>query len=167
MAEVVQAHVDEQRERLKGRERERRASWTAEACDDWNARFGEWDEEKQQMVGSPPGGRIGKALKPLVSLHGWEIVRPRWRYYLSQSEAKFASPERFAATFGDWSMLHGLGAPELSMSDADVQRASRRIEIRRRLAESGRMPTRGDGESWDEHRRRVDALVDAEEAACR
>jgi hypothetical protein len=69
------------------------ASWTREACDDWIARF----------KGSAPGGRIGKALKPLVVAHGWPEVRAAWQSYLSQSEAEFASAERFAATYGRWS----------------------------------------------------------------
>ena len=69
------------------------APWTREACDDWIARF----------KGSAPGGRIGKALKPLVGAHGWPEVRAAWQSYLSQSEAEFASAERFAATYGRWS----------------------------------------------------------------
>lgn len=69
------------------------SSWAREACDDWIARFG----------GTAPGGRIGSALKPLVAKHGWPAVREAWRSYLAQSEAEYASPQRFAATFGRWS----------------------------------------------------------------
>jgi hypothetical protein len=67
-------------------------NWSREACDDWITRFG----------GTAPGGRIGKALKPLVEKHGWPEVREAWRSYLGQVEAEFASAQRFAATYGRW-----------------------------------------------------------------
>jgi hypothetical protein len=66
--------------------------WSREACDDWIARF----------EGIPPGGRIGKALKPLVTRYGWVAVRPAWRRYLAASEAMYVSPQRFASTYGAW-----------------------------------------------------------------
>jgi hypothetical protein len=71
----------------------RSPSWSKEAADDWIARFG----------GTARGERIGKALKPLVALHGWSEVRSAWRSYLGQVEAKYASPQRFAETYGHWS----------------------------------------------------------------
>lgn len=67
-------------------------SWTREACDDWTTAYN----------GTAPGGRIGKALAPLVKQHGWDAVRTAWRAYLSQTEAEYASPQRFASTFGRW-----------------------------------------------------------------
>lgn len=81
-----------------GKERTAAPSWSREACDDWRARFG----------GTAPGGRIGNALLPLVKTHGWPTVRGAWRSYLEQAEAEYASPQRFAATFGRW---NGTGAP--------------------------------------------------------
>jgi hypothetical protein len=68
-------------------------AWTREASDAWVARFN----------GTAPGGRIGKALKPLVEAHGWAVVREAWCSYLAQVEAEYASPQRFASTFGRWS----------------------------------------------------------------
>lgn len=68
-------------------------AWSREACDDWIARFG----------GTAPGGQIGKAMKPLVDRHGWAAVRAAWQSYLGQTEAEYASPTRFASTFGRWS----------------------------------------------------------------
>lgn len=66
--------------------------WSREACELW-----------QRFLGVPPGGRIGKALKPLVGAHGWSAVRPLWRDYLEQAvtedDPKWASPQAFAATF--------------------------------------------------------------------
>jgi hypothetical protein len=70
-------------------------SWSRQACDDWIARFG----------GTAPGGQIGKCLKPLVDRHGWAVVRRAWGRYLLQSEAQYASPARFSATFGKWAGL--------------------------------------------------------------
>jgi uncharacterized protein YdaU (DUF1376 family) len=67
-------------------------SWSAEACDDWQAH-----------LGTPPGGRIGNALKPLVKAHGWELVRPLWREACeraaSEPDPTFFTPEVFARTF--------------------------------------------------------------------
>jgi hypothetical protein len=74
-------------------EPEPEGNWSREACDDWISRFG----------GTAPGGRIGKALKPLVKAYGWREVRPAWACYLALGEAEFASPQRFAATYGRWS----------------------------------------------------------------
>ena len=83
------------------------ASWSSEACDDWQARY----------HGTAPGGRIGKALAPLVKSHGWEAVRSAWRSYLVQAEAEFASPQRFAATYGRWSGL----APPASRTSSLIE----------------------------------------------
>ena len=80
-------------------------SWSREACDDWIGRFG----------GTAPGGRIGKALAPLVKAHGWPAVREAWRSYLAQAEAEFASAQRFAQTFGRW---NGTAAPAKAKATA-------------------------------------------------
>jgi hypothetical protein len=69
------------------------ASWTSEACDDWNARFGN---------GTAPGGRIGKALKPLIEKHTWEVIRPAWKRYLEHKDPEFATPNDFAAKLTMW-----------------------------------------------------------------
>lgn len=63
--------------------------WSAQACEDWSAAFG----------GTAPGGRIGKALKPLVDRDGWETVRRAWRAYLLEARSegpKYATPQTFA-----------------------------------------------------------------------
>lgn len=73
-------------------------SWNRQACEDWIARYG----------GTAPGARIVKALKPLVTKHGWVYVRAAWLYYLSQTQGKFGpGPEKFASTFGEWSAAIG------------------------------------------------------------
>ncbi len=87
-------------------------AWSREACDAWIARFG----------GTAPGGQIGKALKPLVDRHGWSEVATAWRSYLTQTDAEYASPSRFAATYGRWS---GTAPPgNARESSADVLRAA-------------------------------------------
>lgn len=66
--------------------------WTKEACDDWQARYG----------GAAPGGWIGRALKSLVEKESWPAVRAAWQNYLGQTPGTYASPVRFAATYGEW-----------------------------------------------------------------
>lgn len=78
-------------------------SWSRQAAEDWIERYG----------GTAPGGRIGSALKPLVAVHGWLEVRAAWRSYLTQTEAEYASAQRFSATYGRWS---GTAAPAASKS---------------------------------------------------
>lgn len=86
-------------------------AWSREACDDWKERFG----------GTAPGGRIGKALEPLVREHGWNEVRPAWQRYLLGKDAEFANAQDFAAHFGIWSgQRPANGKPALSQ-DSDVQ----------------------------------------------
>lgn len=70
----------------------KKPSWSSEACDDWKARF----------EGTAPGGRIGKALKPLVEQHGWDKIRPIWQKYLAKKDAEFASPQDFASKLSLW-----------------------------------------------------------------
>jgi len=105
--DITGSHASEgRRQRAEGRERNSGSaaaaphavvpapapSWSAEACQDWMARFG----------GTAPGGRIGGALRPLVERYGWAAVRTAWQTYLAQAEAEYASPQRFAATYGRW-----------------------------------------------------------------
>jgi uncharacterized protein YdaU (DUF1376 family) len=81
-----------------------KTSWTKEACDDWISEY----------KGTAPGGRIGKALKPIVAKNTWKIVRSVWRSYLSQTEPEFASPERFANTYGKWADRDSLPLLEIN-----------------------------------------------------
>ena len=103
------------------------AAWTRAACDAWIARFG----------GTAPGARIGRALKPLVGRHGWAGVQPAWESYLGQTEAQYASAERFAATFGTWSGTREEPAPRDIRSQtpgqfnaATLQRIQKRLEAK-------------------------------------
>jgi len=67
-------------------------NWSKDACDDWIERFG----------GTAPGGRIGKALKPLIAKYGWELIRPVWQKYLREEKPEFANPQDFASKLGRW-----------------------------------------------------------------
>ena len=102
-------------------------AWSREACDDWISRFG----------GTAPGGQIGKAMKPLVDRHGWTAVRAAWQSYLGQTEAEYASPTRFASTFGRWSGTAVEPAPRDIRSQtpgqfnaATLQRIQRRLDAK-------------------------------------
>lgn len=70
-------------------------NWTKEACILWDQRF----------QGRGAYGKIGSDLKPLVTRHGWEMVRTAWIRYLAAAEAEYASSSRFSQTFGKWSGL--------------------------------------------------------------
>jgi len=70
----------------------RKTTWLTPFGDTWIAAYG----------GKPSYGQIAKAFKPLVDEHGTEKVLAHWAYYLDQTDAQFASPARFASTFGRW-----------------------------------------------------------------
>jgi hypothetical protein len=76
-------------------------SWSSRACDAWI----------EVMGGTAPGGRIGKALKPLVEKYGEEEVLTYWRRYLerrvAEGDIEFATPETFATRYGAYK--DGLG----------------------------------------------------------
>jgi hypothetical protein len=68
-------------------------SWSARACDIWSDRFG----------GTAPGGRIGRALKPLIDKQGEEEVLARWKIYVTNKDPEYASPADFASKYATWS----------------------------------------------------------------
>lgn len=62
-----------------------------------------WETWQDRYDGDPPAGPLAKALKPLVDKHGSEVVAAAWARYVAETEAEYASPSRFASTFGNWS----------------------------------------------------------------
>ena len=68
-------------------------NWVGEACDLW----------KQRFEGVAPGGRLGRALKPMVDKHGWPAVKAAWAAYLTEYDPDFATPENFVSKYGLWS----------------------------------------------------------------
>jgi ribosomal protein L12E/L44/L45/RPP1/RPP2 len=94
-------------------------SWTAKACDSWMA----------QLDGTPPGGRIGQALKPLIAKYGETDVLENWGAYLTtlvaQGRGAFATPADFAGRYGYYKE-HGTrrpdnGRPARTQAAADEQ----------------------------------------------
>lgn len=75
------------------RQKPERPSWSSRACDVWARHLG----------GTPPGARVGRALKPLIAEHGEERVLSVWDRYLAEQPGQYATPENFAAKFGHWS----------------------------------------------------------------
>lgn len=69
-----------------------RTTWLTPYFDAWVAAYG----------GKPSGGKLSKFLKPLHDAHGPETTLSYWRNYLVSTEAPYASPAKFAATFGSW-----------------------------------------------------------------
>lgn len=64
-------------------------SWSAEACAIWQA-----------SRGVPPGGMIGKWLKPLILKHGRRVVLVTFESYIAERAGKsYCSPADFAANF--------------------------------------------------------------------
>lgn len=94
-------------------------TWVADACRLW-----------AEHIGLIPHGRMGKALKPLVDLFGYEQVGVWLRTYvqlapitrrdgtlaspedhdaLFMANARWMSPERFVETFQVWKHMSGPG----------------------------------------------------------
>ena len=91
-----------------------KASWTEEAGQDWATAYD----------GLPAFAQIGKHLKPLVVEHQWETVRPRWQRYLGQTEGRYASPARFAQTYGTWGETAKIVGEVTADQAADLFRAA-------------------------------------------
>jgi len=89
----------------------RGAAWVQEACDDWNAVFGE---------ATAPGGEIAGSLRRVVERYGWDAVRPAWQLYLRAEPARFVKPGTFASKLGVW-----LG--KKTSGSRDVAAASREL----------------------------------------
>lgn len=67
-------------------------TWLTPFGDAWRARYG----------GELAWSRAGSAFSPLREEHGAERVLRAWVRYVAATEAQFASPQRFASTFGQW-----------------------------------------------------------------
>lgn len=94
-------------------------SWVQELGKDWVS----------QYKGEAPYGEIGKRLKPLVEAEGFEPVQARWRFYLGATEGRYASPTRFAQTYGAWDRAGGAPAQEARISADDARVAFRAAGI--------------------------------------
>lgn len=119
--------------------------WSKDACDDWIARFG-----------GTASGQIPKVLQPLVAKHGWVLVRPAWRSYLEQAEPEYASPRRFASTYGVWGRLKPV-ASQARRARPAPQASSDAVQLWKRIQEELRsmMPP----QTWSTWIRPVDGLT--------
>lgn len=89
------------------------AAWVRTLAEDWSKTYG----------GIPNCGELGKRLKPLVDEHGFEPVREHWQNYLEATEGRFASPTRFAQTYGSWDRAGGAPAQEGRISREEARAA--------------------------------------------
>lgn len=69
-----------------------RETWLSPFSEAWTATYG----------GEPNYGQLAKSLKPLTEAHAPGEVLDHWTRYLVATEARFASPSRFAQTYGSW-----------------------------------------------------------------
>lgn len=95
------------------------AAWVRTLAEDWGNIYG----------GIPNYGELGKRLKPLVEQHGFEPVQERWQHYLEATEGRYASPSRFAQTYGSWDRAGGAPAQEARISPEDARVAFRAAGI--------------------------------------
>lgn len=79
----------------------------------------------QAYGGTAPFAQIGAHCKVLVERDGLEPVAARFLNYLRATEAKYASPARFAQTYGSWADAGGSVAP-----DAWISPDAARLEFR-------------------------------------
>lgn len=68
--------------------------------DTWLSPF--WDAWQATYGGEPNGGELAKYLRPLTEAHVSGEVLDHWTRYLAATEARYASPARFAQTYGSW-----------------------------------------------------------------
>lgn len=68
----------------------------------WLSPYGEaW---KEQYGGEPVWGQLARSLKPVHDSLGAEEALRRWRAYLVDTPARFASPTRFASIVGEYAV---------------------------------------------------------------
>lgn len=72
-----------------------RPTWLSPFAKAWQSAYG----------GSPNFGELAKHLKPLTETHLPGEVLDHWTRYLAATEARYASPARFAQTFGAWAKV--------------------------------------------------------------
>jgi hypothetical protein len=86
---------------LERKGKEGKMTWLTPFADVWATK-----------CGTPPYGKLGKILSPLVHEHGEPEVLERWRKYVDATEPRYASVHRFAETFVSWA-----GPTEKEMTD--------------------------------------------------
>lgn len=91
-----------------------------------------WNQRAVAVVterygGTAPGGRITRALRPLVTKHGEEAVLSAWAHCVEDTPAEYLSPEKFATTYNRWTEAGARaprnGAGKLSVGDQAIENA--------------------------------------------
>ena len=86
---------------VKGSEVKNRTTPAAPGTVTWLTPYlGAW---RERFGGDMPAGAAASHLAASHKEHGPDETLRRWGIYLGQSEAQYASPARFAATWGQWS----------------------------------------------------------------
>jgi len=67
-------------------------TWLTPYMEAWEEAYG----------GEPAAGHLAMALSRLDHDHGTVEVLARWRAYLARADPLYASPSRFAQTYGSW-----------------------------------------------------------------
>jgi hypothetical protein len=91
----------------------RKATWLTPFLDAWTSAYG----------GALSPGQAAKALAPIYKQHDASEVLRRWRIYLHATGASFASPQKFASTFGEWAVAP---RPAVKLSPAEQMAANLR-----------------------------------------
>lgn len=73
-------------------EKPTKVTWLTPFAEAWQAKCG----------GKMPMGPASKYLRPLHDQYGADQVLTHWRHYLAATDCQYASPARFASTFGAW-----------------------------------------------------------------
>lgn len=100
--------LEDQNQSQKSSDRRRRETWLTPFGSAWSQRYG-------CPLETVPWGQLARSLKSLVDEFGSDAVIARWANYLAATEARFASPSRFASTYGAWerpAVAHGAVALE-------------------------------------------------------
>lgn len=99
------------------------SKWNNESAEDW----------RELMHGDPFPGQFKPILR-LVQRHTWAVVRPRWRLFLSQLEARYANAgaaAKFEATFGSWTQAPARASPKAQEREhaANVEIAAGKVQV--------------------------------------
>lgn len=114
-----------------------RETWLTPFSDAWTATYG----------GVPAFGELAKCLKPLTGAHAPGEVLDHWVRYLAATEARFASPARFAQTFGSWGKPDRSRQPVPDMYLTLEEQEARRARSRKPRGDVGEITDAATGDA--------------------
>lgn len=98
-------------------------NWLGEPLAIWEVKFGEGS-------GTAVAGRLAKAIRPLLKIHDMAFICRQLRYYVEQTEPRYANPQTFAQKIAAWKP-----EPGTAEYDAEVKRKGEEFyqqELKRR-----------------------------------